>query len=88
MIAICLDRVMTSSLPSYDLARLFSHYNTRPGHSAGEALVEETNSSRELSSASEGDGRMMTDSLSTVSWEDINDDHEEYDHDGDDESRD
>ena len=77
---------MTSSLPSYDLARLFSHYNTRPGQSAGEALVEET--SREVSSASEGDSRRMTDSLSTVSWEDINDDHEDYDHDGDDESRD
>ena len=77
---------MTSSLPSYDLARLFSHYNTRPGHSAGEALVEET--SREVSSASEEDARKMTDSLSTVSWEDINDDHEDYDHDGDDESRD
>ena len=83
---------MTTSLPSYDLARLFSHYsnhsNTRPGHSAGEALVEETNSSREVSSASEGEGRIMTDSLSTVSWEEINEDQEDYDQDGDDESRD
>ena len=72
---------MTSSLPSYDLARLFSQYshshhaNTR--NSAGEALVEE-----------EGDTRLMTDSLSTVSWEDINEDQEDYDQDGDDESRD
>ena len=46
------------------------------------------NSSRELSSASEGDAMRMTDSLSTVSWEDINEDHEDYDQDGDDESRD
>ena len=76
---------MTSSLPSYDLARLFSHYshshqvNTR--NSAGEALVD-------LSSGSEGDTRIMTDSLSTVSWEDINEDQEDFDQDGDDESRD
>ena len=83
---------MTTSLPSYDLARLFSHYsqsqqaNTR--NSAGEALVEETNSSGELSSGSEGDARLMTDSLSTVSWEEINEDQEDYDQDGDDESRD
>jgi len=73
------DRVMTSSLPSYDLARLFSHYRD----SGGEALVEES-SSREVSS-SEEDNRLMTDSLSTLSWEDIT---EDYDNDGDDESRD
>ena len=73
------DRVMTSSLPSYDLARLFSHYRD----SGGEALVEES-SSREVSS-SEEDNRLMTDSLSTLSWEDVT---EDYDNDGDDESRD
>lgn len=73
------DRVMTTSLPSYDLVRLFSHYRD----SGGEALVEES-SSREVSS-SEEDKRLMTDSLSTLSWEDIT---EDYDNDGDDESRD
>lgn len=72
--------MMSSSLPSYDLARLFSHYRD----SGGESLVEETSSSRDLSS-SEGDNRLMTDSLSTLSWEDIT---EDYDNDGDDESRD
>ena len=71
---------MSSSLPSYDLARLFSHCRD----SGGESLVEETSSSRDLSS-SEGDNRLMTDSLSTLSWEDIT---EDYDNDGDDESRD
>ena len=50
--------------------------------------MEETNSSGELSSGSEGDARLMTDSLSTVSWEEINEDQEDYDQDGDDESRD
>ena len=45
--------------------------------------MEET-SSREVSS-SEEDNRLMTDSLSTLSWEDIT---EDYDNDGDDESRD
>ena len=75
---------MTTSLPTYDLVRLFSHYsqhsNTRDsgGEALVEVMIEETNSSRDLSSASEGDSRVMTDSLSTVSWEDIKDDDEDY----------
>ena len=73
---------MTSSLPSYDLSRLFSgsgHMRHASGAGGGEALVEEALSSRDISSASDSDLRGMTDSLSTVSWDDINDDHEDND---------
>ena len=78
---------MTSSLPSYDLSRLFSGSGSGSGHmrhasgaGGGEALVEEALSSRDISSASDSDLRGMTDSLSTVSWDtDINDDHEDND---------
>lgn len=79
---------MTSSLPSYDLARLFSHHSHYTRDSGGEALVEEISSSRDLSSASEGDNLVMTDSLSALSWDEITEDQEDYDNDGDDESRD
>ena len=70
---------MTSSLPSYDLSRLFSSGHTRhaSGAGGGEALVEEALSSRDISSDSDSDLRGMTDSLSTVSWDDINEDNEE-----------
>jgi len=73
---------MTSSLPSYDLSRLFSgsgHTRHASGAGGGEALVEEALSSRDISSDSDSDLRGMTDSLSTVSWDDINDDHEDND---------
>ena len=75
---------MTSSLPSYDLSRLFSssgsgHMRHASGAGGGEALVEEALSSRDISSDSDSDLRGMTDSLSTVSWDDINDDHEDND---------
>ena len=79
---------MSSSLPSYDLARLFCHYSHYTRDSGGEALVEEVGSSRDLSSASEGDNLVMTDSLSALSWDEITEDQEDYDNDGDDESRD
>ena len=42
-------------------------------------MVEEALSSRDISSDSDSDLRGMTDSLSTVSWDDINDDHEDND---------
>ena len=76
---------MTSSLPSYDLSRLFSgsgsgHMRHASGAGGGEALVEEALSSRDISSASDSDLRGMTDSLSTVSWDtDITEDQEDND---------
>ena len=78
---------MTSSLNSYDLGRLFGGSGGPHHHrGGGEALVEDVRSSRDISSESDSDIRVMTDSLSTVSWDDINDDHD--DNDGDDESKD
>jgi len=64
-------RTMNTSLPSYDLARLFHYSPPTTKESAGEALIEETFSSRDISSESEtSEGqRLMTDSLSTVSWD-------------------
>jgi len=65
-------RTMNTSLPSYDLARLFHYSPPTTKESAGEALIEETFSSRDISSESESSEgqRLMTDSLSTVSWDD------------------
>lgn len=59
---------MNSSLPSYDLARLF-HYSP-PSISGGESLVcqEEVSSQSSESEGHEELDRVMTDSLSTVSW--------------------
>jgi len=64
-------RTMNTSLPSYDLARLFHYSPPTTKESAGEALIEETFSSRDISSESESSEgqRLMTDSLSTVSWD-------------------
>ena len=75
---------MTSSLPSYDLSRLFSGHTRHASGSGGggEALVEEAAlSSRDSDlSASDSDLRAMTDSLSTVSWDtDITEDQEDND---------
>jgi len=78
---------MTSSLPSYDLSRLFSgsghtrHASGSGTGGGGEALVEEALSSRDSDlSISDSDLRGMTDSLSTVSWDtDINEDQEDND---------
>ena len=86
---------MTNSLNSYDLSRLFGGTNqssvsghvtaraTRVNQSGGEAMIEDGVSIS--TSDSDSDMRVMTDSLSTVSWDDINDDHDDND---DDESRD
>jgi len=65
------SRTMNTSLPSYDLARLFHYSPPTTKESAGEALIEETLSSRDISSESEtSEGQqLMTDSLSTVSWD-------------------
>jgi len=82
---------MTGSLNSYDLGRLFSSCHvplhvSKPG-GGGEALVEDSFSLNSCSGESDSDQRVMTDSLSTVSWDDINDDNDDADAD-DDESKD
>jgi len=59
---------MNTSIPSYDLVRLF--HNSPPSVSGGEALICQEEVSH-TSSESEEQGvhdKIMSDSLSTVSW--------------------
>jgi len=57
---------MNSSLPSYDLHRLFHYSPPTTKESAGEALIEESL----FTEAPLDRGTIMTDSLDTVAWED------------------
>lgn len=55
---------MNSSLPSYDLVRLFRYSPPTTKESAGEALIEESQFIQSHTSDN------MTDSLHAVAWED------------------
>lgn len=78
---------VNSSLNSYDLKKLFGQSSTHHPQSGGEALVQDDDDDHGDVSTSDSDNdKVMSDSISTVSWDDItNDDCNEAD---DDESRD
>jgi len=63
---------MNSSLPSYDLQRLFHNIHTTPTtkESGGESLItDETVFSNSSSSNTPNNSSIMTDSLHAVVWE-------------------